>query len=585
MNKKKLASALMTGVLTIALAGQALAAPVNYGEELKNSPQTTPSISFTDVTGNHWAYPYIAEMVNKKVIEGYPDNKFRPENTISRAEFATIIVKAAGLQAKKVNYSNFSDVKITDWYSPYIETVKDYMTGFRTADGQYIFNPTAPALREDITVAMVKLKGYDVARLANRSIIEAMFKDYDGISESAKDYVSIAVANGLVSGYEDETFRAQNSITRAEAATMLWRAFMYGNDNKGVGGQGGTSTTPTPPVTQPSTNPQPTTPTQPQQPSQAAKFSVDTLVGGTGQGDVDGSVSISKINAVNSMVVDKNNNIYFLDTDKKKVRKFNNSNGTVETFKTIDSTFNWGNSSDGKTTTNYLFNYMTPMKLAYNVANDSVYLGIKYASSPNYASLIYQLTPNVQMSVYALEKRVATKIIDFISFSNQGVIISGSNRNYNEHYDAVVYNGQLATQADEMASTTDGTWIRYIGGRYKYSPVVDAIALDNQVYVFDANEGKLSKVQLFPRKLETIVTQSNISFDSVTTNNGKFYASSGLTVYEISLDGSMTTFIDGKDLTYNDGNPIQIIDQMNFDSKGNIIIYDNQNKAIRRINL
>ncbi|WP_372813328.1 S-layer homology domain-containing protein [Paenibacillus sp.] len=580
MSVKKITSLLVTAILVFSLFGTASAALPGYGEELQNAPSNTPTITFTDVPTTHWASKYISEMASRKVLEGYPDGKFRPENQVSRAEFATIIVKASGLQAKKVNYSSFSDVKTTDWYSPFIEAVKDYMTGYRTADGSYIFNPTAPALREDITVALVKLKGYDVSRLANQSIIEAMFQDYAGISEAAKDYVAVAVENGLVSGYQDETFRPQASITRAEAATLLWRAYQYGNDNKGVGGGNQTTpATPTPPVTNP------TTPSQPQQPSQAAKFSVDTLVGGIGQGDTDGPVSIAKINAVNSMVVDKNNNIYFLDKDKKKVRKFNNSNGTVETFKAIDSTFNWGNSSDGKTVTNYLFNYMTPMKLAYNVANDSVYLGIKYASSPNYASLLYQLTPNVQVSVYGIPKRVATGTFDFISFSNQGVIFSGSNRNYNDHYDAVIYSGQLGGQADEIASTTDNTWVRYIGGRYKYSPLVDAIALDNQVYVFDGNEGTLSKIQLFPRKLDTIVTQDSISFDAVAAYNGKFYASSGATIYEVSLDGRLTTFIDGKDLTYKDGNPIKKISQLSFDSKGNVIVYDDDNKAIRRINL
>lgn len=115
------------------------AAPVEYGEELQNMPQNTPTVSFTDLPNTHWAYKYIAEMVNKKVLEGYPDHKFRPDNTISRAEFATIIVKAAGLQAKKVNYSSFSDVKVTDWYSPWIETAKDYLTGYRAANGEYIY--------------------------------------------------------------------------------------------------------------------------------------------------------------------------------------------------------------------------------------------------------------------------------------------------------------------------------------------------------------------------------------------------------------------------------------------------------------
>ncbi|MBN2983001.1 S-layer homology domain-containing protein [Cohnella algarum] len=332
MSVKKITSLFITAILLFSMFGTASAALPGYGEELQNAPSGTSTVTFTDVPTTHWASKYISEMASRKVLEGYPDGKFRPENQVSRAEFATIIVKASGLQAKKVNYSSFSDVKPTDWYSPFIEAVKDYMTGYRTADGSYIFNPTAPALREDITVALVKLKGYDVSRLANRSIIEAMFKDYAGISEAAKDYVAVAVENGLVSGYQDETFRPQASITRAEAATLLWRAYQYGNDNKSVGGGNQTTTTtPTPPVTQPTS---PTT----QQPPLPVKFSVDTLVGGLGKGQIDGPVRQAKISEVQSMVIDKDNNIFFLDGDDRnflKIRKFNNANGTVET-KTID---------------------------------------------------------------------------------------------------------------------------------------------------------------------------------------------------------------------------------------------------------
>ncbi|CAH1215644.1 hypothetical protein PAECIP111893_03994 [Paenibacillus plantiphilus] len=136
-------------------------------------------------------------MVNRKVISGYPDGKFRPNNTITRSEFAKIMITASGITPKKVNYSSFSDIEATNWASPFVESVKDYMMGYRTADGKYIFNPSAPATREDVAVALVKLKGYDVNRLPDQSTIEAMFKDYAGISESAKSYVSLAVENGL----------------------------------------------------------------------------------------------------------------------------------------------------------------------------------------------------------------------------------------------------------------------------------------------------------------------------------------------------------------------------------------------------
>ena len=87
------------------------------------------------------------------------------------------------------------------------------------------------ALREDIAVALVKLKGYDTS-LFDESILKAMFTDWQSISEGARKYVAIAVEQGLISGYDDNTFKGQSSITRAEAATLLWRAYQYDSDNK-----------------------------------------------------------------------------------------------------------------------------------------------------------------------------------------------------------------------------------------------------------------------------------------------------------------------------------------------------------------
>jgi hypothetical protein len=588
MNNKKLASALMTSVLTIALAGQALAAPIEYGEELKNAPQTTPYVSFTDLPQSHWAYSYIANMVQKKVLEGYVDNKFRAENTVTRAEFATIIVRASGIKPAKVNYASFSDVPTSNWASPFVESVKDYMTGYRLANGQYNFNPDTPATREDITVAIVKLKGYDT-RLANRAAVEPMFKDFESVSESAKDYVAIAVKEGLVSGYPDETFRGQATITRAEASALLYRTFLYGNENKQVGGSSTTPTSPTsptspvtqpttPPVTQPttpSTTTKPSTPGNTQQPSQAAKFSVDTLVGGTGEGDVDGPVSVAKIKAVDSIITDKGDNIYFLDRQAKKVRIFNNSNGSVETFKTINSEFNW-DSLDGKNVTHYDYKNYQPSRLTYSNANNKLYL-LGYNSG---VDQIFELTTTVHTVTYGMPN-AANSNYRFFSFDDNNNFIFGSGDNYSYYSDSRIYNAPIGSKANLVASSQDKTGVPFSALQFP----MEIMSFNGDIFLFEGGSRTLSKIHIFPRKIETIKTFSQITLDSITAYNGNFYISSGSTIYELTTSGNLNTFIDGNDLTYNDGNPIKKINQISFDSHGNVIIYDDQNKAIRRINL
>ena len=225
---KKLA-ALLTAITLVATT--VFAAPVNYGAELTNQPTKSYSQTFKDVPKSYWAFSYISEMVSRGVLSGYPDGYFYPENNITRAEFAKIMTCAAGLTIDEKAGTNYDDVIWDDWSVPYIEAAKYYLSGYTTPDGSIYYFPDDLALREDIAVALVKLKGYSTIGY-DLSILQAMFTDWQSISEGARKYVSVAIDQGLISGYDDRTFRGQQGITRAEAATLLWRAYQYGNGNK-----------------------------------------------------------------------------------------------------------------------------------------------------------------------------------------------------------------------------------------------------------------------------------------------------------------------------------------------------------------
>jgi hypothetical protein len=203
-----------------------------YGSDIDPNYNKTSTSIFADITSEYWAYNAIKDLNNRQVLSGYPDGKFRPDRVVTRAELAKIMVLAAGLEPSKTSVSTFTDLKANDWATPYVEAAKDYLNGYTRSDGSLVYDPDAPALREDITVALVKLKGYNKTRLVDQSIIQAMFTDFDGISDFAKNYVALAVDNNLVSGFPDETFKPQQPVTRAQAAAMLWRAYQQGNDNK-----------------------------------------------------------------------------------------------------------------------------------------------------------------------------------------------------------------------------------------------------------------------------------------------------------------------------------------------------------------
>lgn len=224
---------IMLGLSMMVGSNLVSASVVDYGNELTNAPSKSYTQTFSDVPTSYWAFSYIGEMVERGVLNGYPDGRFYPDNNVSRAEFAKIITVAAGLSVDYSYYTDYVDVlgdPDNAWAAPYIETAKYYLSGYNIY-GETYYLPAYSALREDIAVAMVKLKGYSTLGY-DLNMLKTMFSNWESISSSAQPYVAIAVERGLISGYEDGTFGGQQGITRAEAATLLWRAYQYGNDNK-----------------------------------------------------------------------------------------------------------------------------------------------------------------------------------------------------------------------------------------------------------------------------------------------------------------------------------------------------------------
>ena len=178
---------LITAILAIAMVTPNIVLAKDYKQK------------FWDVPKDHWAFEYIADLADRGVIDGYEDGSFKPESTVTRAEWAKIMVDAAGV-AVNDNSVNFTDMS-NHWANKYVNAAKNYLTGY--TDGSY--RPNQAAVREDVTVAMVKLKGYDLSEVDYSNL--SKFKDNDSISNYAKVYVSIALAKDLISGFEDNTFR------------------------------------------------------------------------------------------------------------------------------------------------------------------------------------------------------------------------------------------------------------------------------------------------------------------------------------------------------------------------------------------
>lgn len=196
------------------------------GEEIEEPKEDERVLSayyneyaFSDVLPENWAYESIQKCVSEGYFKGYDDGSFKPFKSITRGEFAVLISKYLNKEEADKTLETYSDVKKTEWYYGYVENAKGYLDGTVDSNGNNIFLPKENAKREDICIAAVKAKGLK-AENANLSFLR-YFSDADSVSEKAKPYVALAVEAKIVNGFEDGTFRPNESITRAQAAVIL----------------------------------------------------------------------------------------------------------------------------------------------------------------------------------------------------------------------------------------------------------------------------------------------------------------------------------------------------------------------------
>lgn len=179
-------------------------------EDSKNDgSDNNKSLQFTDVQ-DHWASQSIQEVVESKWMVGYPDQTFRPNKVMNRAEFTSLIVRALGLTPKIGN--TFTDIE-EHWSKADVETAAAY--GIISGIGENTFGPNEAITREQLAVIVVralKLQG---------SGGELEFSDQNEIADWAKEAVGILAAKGIISGYKDGTFQPQKPATRAEVAIIM----------------------------------------------------------------------------------------------------------------------------------------------------------------------------------------------------------------------------------------------------------------------------------------------------------------------------------------------------------------------------
>lgn len=161
---------------------------------------------------NHWSKKEVTALFEKGIVKGQTENSFGLENTISRAEFVVLMVRAIGIEPSEYK-GGFDDVSGDDWYAGYIQAAYDRGI-FEGADGKA--NPTGSITREEMAKMLA-------AVIIDDGAAKAGFSDESEISGWAKDSVDKVVAKGLMNGREDGTFDPKSNTKRCEAFVVIYR--------------------------------------------------------------------------------------------------------------------------------------------------------------------------------------------------------------------------------------------------------------------------------------------------------------------------------------------------------------------------
>lgn len=184
----------------------------------------------TDLSG-HWAEKTVAEWLQKGWLEGYPDGTVKPDSSISRAEFITVVNRL--MHFEETASMKYTDVHEEDWFYPSISrAVKaGYISGYDDSS----MRPNQSLTRQETAVIAAKL-----AKLTNDDKSAEGFKDAGSFPAWSKGAIGAAQAKGLLNGYADGTFKPENSMTRAEAVVLLDRMMKASGSGETVYSEKGT---------------------------------------------------------------------------------------------------------------------------------------------------------------------------------------------------------------------------------------------------------------------------------------------------------------------------------------------------------
>ena len=115
------------------------------------------AVEFPDVSLEHWAHDDVVKASDCGLVQGLEDGTFRPEETLNRASFVTILQRMFGWETVTPAVPSFTDVPADAWYYAAVETARAH----GVLDADTAFHPMGYITRSDMAVMLVRALGYD----------------------------------------------------------------------------------------------------------------------------------------------------------------------------------------------------------------------------------------------------------------------------------------------------------------------------------------------------------------------------------------------------------------------------------------
>lgn len=205
------------------------AALATFSLSLLLYPMLTGAARFPDVPGDHPYNSSIEALAIEGVVMGGPDGNFYPARPVNRAEFLTMLYRATKKSAKSVSVSCFSDVQATAWYANVVcdAVGEKLVNGY--PDGS--FKPEQAVNRVEALKMIYRVFGFAVITGEDALGATEQFTDVSETSWYI-GYVTSSYRNGLlpIPGYVGTKFYPSNALLRGEAAAYIWRAMNITGD-------------------------------------------------------------------------------------------------------------------------------------------------------------------------------------------------------------------------------------------------------------------------------------------------------------------------------------------------------------------